>query len=845
MDQLLRPGMRLMRRLRVGGKFVSLAVLLMIPLTVMAAGSVASDTRQIAVVRDEQDGLRLVHPLLMLVDDLCLLRISEAAGASSGSSTGSAAATPSTTSATATGDLGTDISQVDAADRETGERLGLRADWARLRPLLTTLAAEQAAARRSTLPGPDAEATREATQESIDLIRRAADASQLILDPELDSYYSMIVLVDRLPSIMDAAANATEQAKQAGSAREIKASTHVLSDLGGRLSTDLGTAITVTRWSAFEDRVRSPGASVQSGIARFGVDLGRGADLSPNSNSGPGTGNRLAASVARLADTLASALDVLLERRGQALEFDRVRPLLLALTALAAVSYLFGALYRATSADVRRVLGDVSVVTDADARLDAPLTGPDEFAQMSRAVVFARDRLTTLLGTLRHQATHDELTGLPNRTLFIEQLAEALGEPGHRVGVLVIDLDGFKDVNDSFGHGIGDRMLRTLGARFQQAVQAPDLVARIGPDQFGVLLLDAGPDGARSAAVVEAVQIALHQPVDVDGRRLRVQASIGSALSGRGGGSATEMMRNADVAVHVAKSTGKGRVAVFEPAMHEATRERTELSFELVHAIEQDRLSLLYQPIIDIDTRSVHGVEALLRWNHPTRGMISPTEFVPLAEATGLIVPIGRWVMEQAVRQLATWRQERPDLPPLAMDINLSADQLADPTLVGDVLTLISETGVDPTSIVLEITESAVVRDLDSALKTLNQLSAVGVRLALDDFGTGYSSLSHLRRLPVSTLKIDKSFVTGETTHGDQRTAADVMLRGIVALGTGLGMEVVAEGIETEMQADRVRTAGCHLGQGFLWSEPVPADRISTLLLAGRPLDHLPQQRTR
>jgi EAL domain-containing protein (putative c-di-GMP-specific phosphodiesterase class I) len=268
---------------------------------------------------------------------------------------------------------------------------------------------------------------------------------------------------------------------------------------------------------------------------------------------------------------------------------------------------------------------------------------------------------------------------------------------------------------------------------------------------------------------------------------------------------------------------------VFEPAMHERTRDRTELSADLVGAVERGELQLLYQPIVDLATDVVHGVEALARWNHPVRGLVPPTVFVPIAEATGTIVPIGRWVLHEAVTQLARWRAEFPDGYPLTMEANLSTGQLSDPGLVPTVIALLEETGVDPRELTLEITESSLVKDLDAALRPLRQLAAIGVRLALDDFGTGYSSLTYLRRLPVTVLKIDRSFVVDT----DSSAASDVLLAGIARLGTGLGMQIVAEGVETARQAERVRESGCHLGQGFLWARPLPAEEITEMLRGG------------
>jgi len=456
---------------------------------------------------------------------------------------------------------------------------------------------------------------------------------------------------------------------------------------------------------------------------------------------------------------------------------------------------------------------------------------------MSRAVTITRDRLTSLLGSLRYQATHDELTALGNRALFTDKIDEALDVHGPGVAVIVVDLDHFRDVNDSFGHDMGDRLLRAVGVRFHRACGRQNVVARLGGDEFGVLLPKGGGEPG-ALAVVDSLRAALAAPVDVDGRLLQVRASFGVAVAGPDRRTAAELVRDADVALSAARDTAPAsaadgapgtRMAVFEPAMHERTRDRTELSADLVGAVERGELQLLYQPIVDLATDVVHGVEALARWNHPVRGLVPPTVFVPIAEATGTIVPIGRWVLHEAVTQLARWRAEFPDGYPLTMEANLSAGQLADPGLVPTVAGLVAETGLDPRDLTLEITESSLVEDLDAALRPLRQLSAIGVRLALDDFGTGYSSLTYLRRLPVSMLKIDRSFVE----DSDVAEPARVLLGGITALGTGLGMQVVAEGVETERQACRVREAGCHLGQGFLWARPMPADEVTALLRRG------------
>ncbi|HYY10152.1 MAG TPA: bifunctional diguanylate cyclase/phosphodiesterase, partial [Kineosporiaceae bacterium] len=525
------------------------------------------------------------------------------------------------------------------------------------------------------------------------------------------------------------------------------------------------------------------------------------------------------------------------ERRQDELAASRIKPVLLALGSLLVLGYLLVAVYRATSQDVHAVLEDISTVTSGQQPAVPPLEGSDEFARMSRAVTITRDRLTALLGSLRYQATHDELTALGNRALFTDKIDEALATHGAGVAVVMVDLDHFRDVNDAFGHEMGDRLLRAVGVRFHRASGRRNLVARLGADEFGVLLPFGGGEG-EALGVVDRLRTALATPVDVDGRLLQVRASFGVAVASNDRRTAAELVRDADVALSAARdtvppSTADGaagtRVAVFEPAMHERTRDRTELSADLVGAVERGELELLYQPIVDLATEAMHGVEALARWNHPVRGLVPPTVFVPIAEATGSIVPIGRWVLREAVTQLARWREEFPDGYPLTMEANLSAGQLADPGLVPAVAALVAETGLDPRDLTLEITESSLVEDLDAALRPLRQLGAIGVRLALDDFGTGYSSLTYLRRLPVSMLKIDRSFVADT----DEAEPARVLLQGISALGTGLGMQVVAEGVETERQARQVRAAGCHLGQGFLWARPMTADEVTDLLRSG------------
>ena len=544
----------------------------------------------------------------------------------------------------------------------------------------------------------------------------------------------------------------------------------------------------------------------------------------------------LPAAVARLSSRLSTGLSGLLADREAELRQDRYRRNVLTAVPVLLSAYLFLALSRSTTGAVRRLLRDISAVTDGSVRDDDPLPGKDEFAQMSREVTYTRDHLTALLGELRYSATHDKLTALANRNLFTEKLTELLAGPPVPLAVVLLDLDGFKDLNDSFGHGLGDRLLQVVGARFHRVTRRDDLVARFGGDEFALLLVDV--DGKQAGELVGQVHQSLEQPVELEGRPLRLRVSAGIATGVAGSIDPVALIRNADVALYAAKAAGKGRSVTFEPQMHDHTVERTELSVDLAQAVAAGDLVTHYQPLVDLATGTIYGVEALARWNHPTRGWVSPTLFIPLAETTGLIDEVGRQMLVAGVRTLAWLRDEFPDHPPLTLDVNLSAPQLGNDALVGDIMGLVDETGIDPAWLVLEITESALVEDAETALRRLGQLAATGVRIALDDFGTGYSSLNYLRRMPIHMLKIDKSFID-DLDGSDGR--GEALLRSIVGIARSLGLQSVAEGIETPEQAAVMKDLGCTLGQGYLFSRPVTAHQIREQLRAER---RLPTQRS-
>ena len=449
-----------------------------------------------------------------------------------------------------------------------------------------------------------------------------------------------------------------------------------------------------------------------------------------------------------------------------------------------------------------------------------------ERAQVSQPVEFASlgDSLNRMTDSLLHLAYHDELTGLPNRMLFLDRLNVAIAQArrdGGAVGVMFVDLDQFKLVNDTAGHAEGNTLLRNVGRRLREVVRDADTVARLGGDEFALLTkLEREEDLAEAA---KRVLQELRQRVVLKGHEFNVTASIGLAEYPAHGEDGEALLRNADIAMYRAKDDGRNRIKLYHKSMNAEIAERVAIEADLVHALEQDQLVVYYQPQFDIATGNVVGLEALVRWRHPERGLLLPDEFISVAEETGLIVPLGEWVLREACAQNVAWQEA--GLAPLRMAVNVSALQFQERDLAAVVANVLRETRIKPGLLELEITESVAVQSVERTIATLNTMRQLGIQIAIDDFGTGQSSLAYLRQLPIDRLKIDRSFISDIKSDSDATITSS-----IIEMGRTLGLTVLAEGVETLEQLAYLKDQGCNEMQGFLWGKPMTADAVPSVL---------------
>jgi diguanylate cyclase (GGDEF)-like protein/PAS domain S-box-containing protein len=503
---------------------------------------------------------------------------------------------------------------------------------------------------------------------------------------------------------------------------------------------------------------------------------------------------------------------------------------------------------RHTMPPVLRVFGAASslaVVIDGKSRpfgvLDVHATEPHRFS--AKDVPFVQAAANVLADAierhnadqaLRYRVLHDSLTGLPNRLSFVDALGESLSKAavsGSPVGILFLDLDHFKLINDSLGHHAGDALLRAVAPRLRAHLRPGDIVARFGGDEFGILI-DRLADEGEAVAIADRVAGAFAQPFSIDGVDHFVTASIGVAVSRPGEErpvNAELLIRDADAAMYRAKESGRARCVLFDAEMRAGAARRLEVERELRHALERDEPALYYQPVVSLRSGEISGLEALVRWRHPERGLLDPGDFVSIAEDSGMIEPIGRWVQERACRQALEWHHLRPDSRPLDVAVNLSARQVAQRDFAAGVEEIIARTGLDPVHLRLEITESVLVDESTTAIASLERLNELGVRLVLDDFGTGYSSLAYLHRFPFHALKIDRSFV--EALGIEQEATA--IVEAIIGMARGLSLEVIAEGVESEVQLAELQRLNCDYAQGHLFQAAMPEREVSRLIAEG------------
>src|SRR6266508_3850727 len=508
-------------------------------------------------------------------------------------------------------------------------------------------------------------------------------------------------------------------------------------------------------------------------------------------------------------------------------------PTLVAFTGLlmAGGGYVVWDLASAVSRAASLVATAQPVVQTAGARSDEIGTLVTSFNRMMATIEQQAEEISQFprrLEQLTKQAFRDSLTGLPNRALFMDRLSHGLTRARRRhehLAVLFLDRDRFKVINDTLGHAIGDQLLVEVSNRLGSSLRPGDTVARLGGDEFGLLLEDVA-DAETAELVALRIEAELAKPLSFEGREVFVTASIGIALSSERLGTPEEVLRDADLAMYHAKAKGKARHEIFDGTMSAPALDRMDLEMDLRSAITNRDFRLHYQPILRLDTGRIVEVEALIRWQHEKRGLLQPDAFIGLTEETGLIVPIGQWVLTEACRQARTWQIEFPRSPALGVSVNLSAKQFQNPKLVEEVTDALTMSGLDPACLKLEITESVVMQDVPATLAKLHELKDLGIRLAIDDFGTGYSSLGYLTRFPVDTLKIDRSFVKGLSHEGGD----SAIVRAVVTVAKSLNMDVTAEGIETDQQRLELKALGCDLGQGFLFGRPSAPEHLKPLL---------------
>jgi diguanylate cyclase (GGDEF)-like protein len=810
---LLRPATRLIGRLRYAHKFVVVGLVLLIPLGFVANAYVGLQRGQIAFSTKERQGIWLMGPLVALTTAVVTARHD--------------AVVPFTHEAAP---VAAPLELVDRADREVGSILGTTENWRAVRRLV--LEAQNSSG--------DARARFDAYNHVIDQLTElmvvVGDASKLTLDPDLDTYYLMDLLQFRLPALLDTAGRSADRTVLAATGTPggynaaliaLGLDSGVLENTRQMMSRGVATICAKTADPRVRADIRATFDRMNATTTALSRELTDAVKAGLVTAVSPHAADQTRVAAAALATEAVRSLDDLLRTRIEHFS-DRAREIQIwtGIAALLAI-YLFVGFYLSVTGPIRRIVGTLHAVAGGDLTRRVCVDTRDELAFVARALNDTVARTEAATERLAIQATHDTLTGLPNRALVLDRLVQALERAAlHRrlMAVFFIDLDRFKMINDSLGHETGDEVLSAVADRLTGLVRANDTVGRLAGDEF-VVVAQQLTTSAEAVAMAEQIVEVLTGPITVAGaagpRELNVGASVGIAFSdGMDELSPDDMLRDADVAMYRAKQRGRGRVEIFDQALRAAVERDLEIQHDLRGAIEAGQLRVYYQPIVDATHGRVAGFEALVRWQHPTRGLLFPCDFIDLAEASGLIVPLGAAVLAEACRQTAIWRATRTDHPDLHIAVNVSPAQFSHPSFVTTLASVLVATGLDPGALWLEITENSIMADAEATGETLNQIRALGVHLAIDDFGTGYSSLAYLRRFPVEVLKIDRSFVSG--LGGEPEDEAIVEM--IIALARSLELVVVAEGVETASQLEHLKWLGCSTIQGYYFAKPTTAE---------------------
>jgi diguanylate cyclase (GGDEF)-like protein len=813
MRPLFRPALALLGRLRFAQKFVLLGLVLVVPLGVVSVAYIDVQNTSVSSTAVEQSGMRAIEPLLRVGEDVAAARHVAA-------TTGASAAVPAV-----------DIAAVDAAQRRYGATLGTAAAWTELRQQL--MLAGTTSGRATALAAYDGASI--AVQ---DLLISIGDASDLSVDPDL-AVSDLFDSVDgRIPLLLDSSTRIVDQlSSQPGRALTANARVGVLSAVGVSLGTieSTATALDQAIGNALQltgrGSLRAPLAQLDGAVSLLDQAL-RDVELFHASLGSSGvSGGHVVTGAHRLMTVATRVIDRLLQAR---IARDTARAQLveiLAATMSLMAIYLFSAFYFGFAGGIRSMVTTLRAFAEGRLTDQVVITSRDELGYVAAAINDMVGKVRHATAELAHEAAHDSLTGLPNRAYIVEQLERSLSRASleNSLALLFVDLDGFKSINDSMGHRTGDCVLREVSTRLLGITRPPDIVARLSGDEF-LIVCERLPDALDAVAVARRVLQAVASPIVVhtdteERREVCIGASIGVAFVTGPQAGADALIGDADVAMYRAKQLGRGRIEIFDDGLRADLEDRQRLRDELRTAIAEGQIRVHYQPIVDIHSGEVRGFEALARWEHPERGLLGPGAFMPAAESSGLIIPLGADVLRQACRQLAAWHRDPSTPPGLHMAVNLSVRQLVDREIVDVVAAAIAESGINPEHLWLEITESALLTDADTAKEVLLTLRASGVRLVLDDFGTGYSSLQHLKLFPLDAIKIDRSFVAGLGT--DEGAGDRAIIRSVVWLADALGFAVVGEGVETAQQREMLIEMGCGLAQGYLFARPRPAADIA------------------